>query len=320
MIKINNNEYLWVEKYRPQTVSDLIMPNEIKSKLLEWIKDGQIPNIGLFSNTPGTGKTTTSKAITNDLDADIMFLNGSKENGIDIIRNKVTGFVSSVSFEGKPKIVIYDEADGISSSGQESFRGFIEEYTQNARFILTGNYANKIIEPVLNRLVIIDFDALFSKNKAELAKQCFERLCFVLDNEKVQYNKEDLKPVVTSFYPSVRKMINVLQESVVQGTLNINKTTLETTAIYDGIIQNIRDKKFDKCRALISDLHNPHAFYNYVYKNCNRIFQEESIPTVIMATHHFMSANVNARDPEISLAAYCATLMRNVEIKFKDNQ
>lgn len=316
MTKINTNEYLWVEKYRPQTVVDLIIPDEIKLKLQEWVKQGEIPNIGLFSNTPGTGKTTTSKAITNDLDADVMFLNGSKENGIDIIRNKVTGFVSCVSFDGRPKVVIYDESDGISSSGQESFRGFIEEYTQNARFILTGNYANKIIEPILNRLVVIDFDLLFAKNKAELAKQCFDRLCFVLDNEGVEYQKEELKPVVTSFYPSVRKMINTLQESVVQGKLNINKTTLEMTNIYQNIIQNIKDKQFDKCRALITELHNPHAFYNFVYKNVNKLFKEESIPTVIMTTHHFLSSNVNARDPEISLAAYCATLIRNVEIKF----
>lgn len=458
MKKINENEHLWVEKYRPQTIQDLIIPDEVRNRMQEWVdKDKQIPNIILLSTNPGLGKTSASKAIANDLEADVMFINASKDNGIDIIRNKITGFASAVSFDGAPKLITLDECladfeevklghkgsqyniqlkelkkgieypivsfntetgeyendtcevfsikvdnlfevtledgitlavtdkhpfiinnegkfvqmsildgligeqvvvdyskqpqtitsvipigaggtvnltvhknhtftsgngivthncDGLSNSAQESFRGFIEEFTQNARFILTANYANKIIEPILNRLIVFDFDALFARNTKEIAKQCFDRLCFILDNEKVTYTKEDLKPIVTTLYPSVRKMINTLQQSVVNGNLMVDKTTLETTSIYQSIVQHIKDKQYDKCRGLLTELHNPHAFYNYVYKNSSKIFKEESIPIVIMATHHFLSANANARDPEISLAAYCATLMRNVEVKF----
>jgi replication factor C small subunit len=212
--------------------------------------------------------------------------------------------------------IVTHNCDGLSNSAQESFRGFIEEYSQNARFILSANYQNKIIEPILNRLIIFDFDELFAKNVKELAKQCFDRLCFILDNENITYEKEDVKPIVMSLYPSVRKMINTLQQSIVDGVLIIDNTMLEANSIYDEIMMNVKSQQFDKCRGLIGKVHNPHAFYNYVYKNVDRLFKQDSIPTVIMTTYHFLSSNVNARDPEISLAAYCAQIMRNVEIKF----
>ena len=458
MQKINQNEFLWIEKYRPQTVTDLILPQDTKDKITSWIaNDGQIPNMILFSTNPGLGKTSISKAISNDLNADVMFINASKDNGIDVIRNRISNFASSVSFEGNPKIVTLDECleeneevllghlgeqypmklkelefdkvydivsynmetntyendtcvvyskkqdelyevelengssvkvtsshpfivnlenksiqksifgglivgdeivvymsnnskiksikkigsgntvnltvhrnhtfitkngivthncDGLSSSAQESFRGFIEEFTQNTRFILTANYSNKIIEPILNRLIVFDFDLLFSKHKQELAKQCYERLQFILENEGVEYAKEDLKPVITQLYPSVRKMINVLQDSVINGKLQVDKTLLDIGDKYDDIIDKIKSKQYDKCRTLVSEIHNPHAFYNYVFKNMNSLFVPESIPSVVVITYQFLNSNTNIRDPEITLAAYCALLMRNAEVKF----
>jgi DNA polymerase III delta prime subunit len=318
MKKINTNEFLYVEKYRPQTVDDLIAPVDVRERIKAWIEtDGQIPNLGFFSNNPGTGKSSIAKSILKDLDADFLFINASKENGIDLVRNKIYIFASNVSFEGRPKIVVLDEADGCSTDLQKGFRAFIEEFSQNCRFILTGNYSNKIIEPILNRLIVFDFDVLFNKHSKEIAKQIFDRLCFILDNEKVEYEKDALKPLITTLYPSIRRMINILQESVTDHKLVLNTSLIEAQTKFQNLLDEIKNKRFDKCRALISEINSPTAFYNFVYKNMDKYFMLESLPHVVILTHHFMNSNVNSRDPDISMAAYCASMIRNIEIKFQ---
>ncbi len=316
MKKINTKEYIWVEKYRPQCIQDLIIPEDMRQKLTGWVKEGQIPNIGLFSNTPGTGKTSVSKAIINDLDADYLFINASKDNGIDLVRNKVHGFASSVSFEGGTKITVLDEIDGTTGEFQKAFRAFIEEFSKNCRFILTGNYKDKIIEPVLNRLSVFDFDNMFHKHKGELAKQIFDRLCFILENEKVTYEQQDLKSLIGAFYPSVREMINVMQQSVIDGKLSVDYTHTELNKLYNQLVDNIKSKNFEKCRILASEVNSPTGFYKFIYKNLDKLFEVNSIPQVVVLTQHFMASNTNARDAEISVAAFCARLMVSVEIKF----
>ena len=197
MEKINQYEYIWVEKYRPQTINDLIITESLRSQVKTWIEEGQIPNLGLFSSTPGTGKTSFAKVIANELNADCMFVNASKESGIDLVRNKLQNFASTVSLDGMIKIAFLDEVDGTTGEMQKSIRGFIEEFTQNCRFIMTGNYINRIIGPVLNRLSIIDFDAMFNKNYSEIGKQILNRLEFILKNENVEYDVETLKPLLS---------------------------------------------------------------------------------------------------------------------------
>jgi replication factor C small subunit len=320
MTKVNNKEYIWVEKYRPQTVADIIIPEEIRSKILNWSEDKQIPNIGIFSNTPGTGKTSVSKAIINDIGADAMFVNASKDNGIDMVRGKLQGFASSVSFEGNTKIAVLDEADGLTGEMQKAFRSSIEEFSKNCRYIITGNYKDRIIEPILNRLVVFDFDNIFYKNKSELAKQMYSRLCFILDNEKVEYEVADVRTLIGTFYPSVREMINVLQQSidVVDGRLilKIDYTHTELNKLYNELVSNIKAKNFEQCRVLVTQLNTPNGFYKFIYNNLDTLFDKNSIPQVVVMTHHFMSSNVNSRDYEISVAAFCARLITSIDIKF----
>lgn len=316
MTKVNNKEFIWTEKYRPQCIADLILPEEIRLKLINWKESGQIPNIGLFSNTPGTGKTSISKAILTDLDADSMFINSSKDNGIDLVRNKIQGFASSVSFDGGVKIAVLDEFDGTTGEFQKAFRASIEEFSKNCRFILTGNYKDRIIEPILNRLVVFDLDNMFNKHKAEIAKQIFSRLCFILDNEKVTYEASSVKSLISTFYPSVREMINVLQQSVSDGVLAVDYTHTELNKVYIDIIDGVKYKNFEKCRMLAAQVNTPSGLYHYVYNNVNKLFQVQSIPQVVVMTHYFMSSNVNARDSEISIAAYCGRLITSPDIKF----
>jgi replication factor C small subunit len=316
MTKINTKEYLWVEKYRPQSIQDLVIPEDMRNKLLSWKRDGEIPHIGLFSNTPGTGKTSISKAILKDLDADAMFINASKENGIDLVRNKIQGFASSVSFDGGVKICVMDEFDGTTSEMQKAFRSSIEEFASNCRFILTGNFKDRIMEAVLNRLSVFDLDNMFHKNKVEIAKQIYFRLCWILTEEGIKYTTDDVKTLVGTFYPSIREMIMVLQQSIVNDELVIDYTHSELNKIYHDIIDNIKGKNYEKCRVLASQVSTPSGFYHYLYNNINKIFEEKSIPQVVVMIQYFMASNTNSRDPEITIAAMCARLMTSIDIKF----
>jgi replication factor C small subunit len=317
MEKINQHEYIWAEKYRPQTINDLIITESLRSQVKTWIEEGQIPNLGLFSSTPGTGKTSFAKAIANELNADCLSVNASKESGIDLVRNKLQNFASTVSLEGMIKIAFLDEVDGTTGEMQKSIRGFIEEFTQNCRFIMTGNYINKIIGPVLNRLSIIDFDVMFNKNYAEIGKQILNRLEFILKNENVEYDVETLKPLITGLFPSVREMTIILQQSVVNKKLELDMSYVEMHKSFINLLNAIKDKDYIKCRSIVSDIPNPTNFYSFLYKNLNKYFEEKSMASLVIALHHFMSSNVNARDPEISLAAFCASLVRSQEIFFK---
>jgi replication factor C small subunit len=318
MSKIDNKHYLWVEKYRPQTVKDVILPENIKNKIIKWItEDKEIPHIGLWSNTPGLGKSSIAKCIINDLDADSLFINSSKENGIDIVRNKLQTFASSVSFEGGVKIAILDEFDGTTNDMQKSFRSAIEEYTVNCRYILTGNQKNKVMEPILNRLTNFDLDNIFSKSKSELAKQSYNRLCYILTNEKIQFKPQDVQTLVSNFYPSLREMINVSQQSIEDGVLVVDYTTSELNKVYIEILNTIKIKDYSKCRRLASEIASPNGFYKYIYKNIDTLFEVNSIPQAVVNVQYFMSTNTNARDPEISIASLCAKLMMSNDIKFK---
>ena len=316
MKKIDNKAYIWNERYRPSTIHDVIIPDKMRTSILEWINtDGEIPNLGLFGNTPGLGKTSIAKAIINDLDADAIFINASKDNGIDMVRNKIQSYASTKSFDGTTKIVIMDEFDGTSAEMQKSFRGSIEEYSKNCRFILTANYNDKIIEPILNRLSNYNLDNIFAVNKAELAKQIYDRLIFILNNEKVEYSVADVKTLIGMFYPSIREMINVIQQSVEDGKLTVNYTAADLNKIYIGLLDAIKDKDYERCRILSSQVISPTGFYKFIYKHLDTLFINKSIPMVVVNLHHFMTSNINARDPEISIAAFCAKLMITTDIK-----
>jgi len=237
----NDKEYIWIERYRPKNVDDIVLPEDLKLKVKEWIKDGEIPNLLLSGKTPGTGKTSLCHTILNELDADALFLNASLQPNIDILRNKIQGFVSTSSFDGRPKIVVLDEADFLNAqSTQPALRGFIESFSKGARFILTCNFKSKLIEPLRNRLIDVDFDEMSQKNKAEMIKGSFLRAQAVLNAEGVQYTKDDLIWIIKHFYPSSRKIINRLQEHSTTGTLVINKEEIDTDSLADQIIQDIK--------------------------------------------------------------------------------
>jgi len=221
-----NLDKIWVEKYRPRTIDELIVEEDIKSIVRDFGKNEQIPNL-LFVGSPGTGKTSLAKILVHDvLKCNYLYINASDENGIDTIRSKVSNFAQTRSFDGKVKVVILDEADGITAQGQQALRNLMESYSGYTRFILTANFKHKIITPLQSRC-----QSLSLKPSVEQAvKRCFS----ILKQESIELEDDQKKrfvELVKNFFPDLRKTINELQKSVVDGKLVIKHTHIDNEII-----------------------------------------------------------------------------------------
>ena len=202
-------EFLWVEKYRPKTIDECILPEGLKKTFSELIDNGEIPNL-LLSGTAGIGKTTVARAMCEQLNCDYILINGSEESGIDVLRTKIKGFASTVSLTGGTKVVILDEADYLNpQSTQPALRGFIEEFSGNCRFILTANFANRIIGPLHSRTSVVEFK-ISKKDLAVTATEFMRRVQDILSAEGVKYKGSVVADVITKFLPDWRRVLNEL--------------------------------------------------------------------------------------------------------------
>ena len=320
MTKIDESHFIWAEKYRPQTIKDVILPLEISNKFTSYIKEERFPHILLSSTNPGLGKTSLVNAIVQELDADVKWINGSQDRGIDTFRVAVREFVTSVSIDDSPKIVVIDEADGLTPDAQKILRGLIEEFSKNSTFILTCNYKEQLIEPLRNRFIHFDFDNLYNQNKKEIGLQIFQRLQFILENEGVEYDKASLTPVVSNMYPSVRKMVLVLQQSIDDGKLNLNESMINLSGKFVSILEGIKRKEFSVVRKLLQDLDDPGSLYTYVFKNLDDWFTDSSIPQVVLQCARYQDMHSNARDKSICAAAFAVEVMMAPGIDFIDQK
>ncbi len=305
MLSIDEKEYLLIEKYRPKNLDDIVITESLRTQAKKWVKDGEIPNLLLSSKIPGTGKTSFAHTLIHETDAEALFINASLYPNIDILRNKVQGFAMTASFDGRAKIVVLDEADSLNStSTQKALRGFIEEYSKNCRFILTCNYKDKIIEPIQNRLIEIDFDLMFNANKKELIKQMYLRTKSILEHEKIQFNQDDLLYLVGHFYPSSRTVINKVQEFNTNGTLLINKVDIDTTKINKDLIDAIKAKDFNKIRLKISKMSDPGGIFTTIYENIEE-FNQDKRPSIVITCAKYSAWNSQVRDRLVNAVA-CA--------------
>ena len=215
---MSKREFLWVEKYRPQTIEDCILPESLKKTFQQIVDTGEMHNM-LLTGTAGLGKTTVARALCNQLDLDYIVINASEENGIDVLRSKIKQFASSVSLNGGTKVVILDEADYLNAqSTQPALRGFIEEFSSNCRFILTCNFKNRIIEPLHSRCSVVEFNTT-KKQLADLAAGFMKRLQFILTNEKVDYSNKILAELIMRYAPDWRRVINECQRYASSGEI-----------------------------------------------------------------------------------------------------
>ena len=311
-----NTDFLWVEQYRPKTIDDCILPDSLKSLFSAFVKKGEISNM-LFSGTAGIGKTTVAKALCEQMNCDWIMINGSEEGGIDVLRNKIKNFASTVSLSGGKKVVILDEADYLNpQSTQPAMRGFVEEFHKNCRFILTCNFKNRIIEPLHSRFSNIEFK-VNPKDKPKLASRLFERAIYILKEQNVSYEDKVLVELITKHFPDFRKLINELQRYSVSGSIdagilvNVSDENLKT------LVTHLKNKEFSDMRKwVVNNLDNdPVKIFRKIYDTLYSNLEPSTIPhaVLIIADYQYKSAFV--ADQEINLVACLTELMSQVKFK-----
>ena len=310
-----SEQMLWVEKYRPKTIEEYILPESIKATFQEYVNKKQIPNL-LLSGTAGVGKTTIARALCEEVGCDYIIINGSDESGIDTFRTKIKNYASSISFSGGRKVIIIDEADYLNpNSTQPALRGAIEEFSSNCSFIFTCNYKNRIIEPIHSRCSVIDFR--LSNNKAKMAALFFKRVEYILRLENIEFSKEVVAAVVTKHFPDNRRILNEIQRYSISGS--IDKGLLGNTGEIQikELIKALREKDFGSCRKWVTqNLDNDASqIFRALYDNLYDLLTASSVPqlVLILARYQYQSAFVS--DLEINITACLTEIMIDCEFK-----
>ena len=304
--------YLWVEKYRPQSIDECILPERIKNTFQEFVNKGSIPHL-ILAGTPGTGKTTVAKALCRQLDCDYMMLNGSDESGIDTFRMKIKGYASSISLMASKKVIIIDEADYLNANSvQPALRGAMEEFEDNCRFIFTCNYKNRLIEPLHSRSTVIDFH-LKADEKPKMARDFMRSVERILQCECVTYNAKALAEFITKHFPDFRRTINELQSYAVSHDDRVDEGILAIVADVSitELIKALKDHNFRSMRQWVAQHGNddPSRLYRKIYDSLYDILKKETIPNavIILARYQYQAAFVC--DQELNLVACLTELM-----------
>ena len=312
------NEFLFVEKYRPQTIEDTILPKPIKETFKEFVKQGEIPNL-LLCGSAGVGKTTIAKALCNELGADFIVINGSDEGRlIDTLRTKIKNFASTVSLSGGPKVVILDEADYISAdSVQPALRGFIEEFSSNCRFFFTCNYKNRIIEPLHSRTTVIDF-SLTPKDKQLLAGQFLTRLIYICKEENIKYDHKVLAELILKFFPDFRRCLNEVQRYGVSGVIDSGLLSTLSEEKLTPLIDMIKDKNWSGMRKWVAQNSDNdfNTLFRKIFDALESRLEPSSIPASVLLIADYQHKAAFAMDSEINFVACLTEIMS--ECKFRE--
>lgn len=307
---------LWVEKYRPKTINDCILPASIKDIFAEYVKRKEIPNL-LLSGPSGTGKTTVAKALCIEVGCDWLFINGSKESGIDVLRTKITQYSSSLSLYGGRKVVIIDEADYLNpNSTQPAFRAFLEEFSSNVSFIFTCNWKNRLIEPLQGRLAQIDF-AIKGSDRKLLAAQFMQSIESILKTENVLYNPKVVATLIMKYFPNYRKTLNEMQKFSQVGEISENVLVNITDIGISDLVVSLKTKNFSDVRNWVvknNDVDSS-TIYRKLYDALSEILKPQSIPGVILVLAKYQYQSGMVMDQEINLMACLVEIMVDGEFK-----
>ena len=309
-------DFLWVEKYRPKTIGDCVLPDALKQTLSEFISKGDIPNL-ILSGGPGVGKTTAAKAMLDELGLTYMFINGSEESGIDVLRTKIKNFASTVSLHGGRKYLILDEADYLNpQSTQPALRGFIEEFHKNCGFILTCNYKNRLIPPLHSRCSVVDFTIQKSEKK-ELAEQFFKRVMNVLVVEDVKFEPKAVAEVINKFFPDWRRVLNELQRYSVSGRIDAGILIDISEVNIKELMQSMKQKEFTNVRKwIVNNIDNdPTRLFRRLYDNLYDYMDGSSIPHVVVILGEYQYKAAFVADQEINMLACLTEIMARGKFK-----
>jgi len=312
------SDFIWVEKYRPTTIDECILPERIKQTFQEFVKKGEIPNM-LLSGPPGIGKTTVAKALCHQIGADYYVINGSDEGRfLDTVRNNAKNFASTVSLtsDSKHKVIIIDEADNTTSDVQLLLRASIEEFSRNCRFIFTCNYKNKIIEPLHSRCSVVDF-SVNKKDKPAIAAQFFSRINHILEVERVESDKKVIIQLINKHFPDWRRVLNECQRYSVSGKIDSGILAAFSDVAVDDLVKNLKQKNFSEVRKwVVTNLDNdPTVLLRRIYDTLYDTMVPTSIPAAVLVIAKYQYQMAFVADQEINLLAALTEIM--VECEFK---
>jgi DNA polymerase III delta prime subunit len=315
---MSREQFLWVEKYRPKTIEECILPDDIKTTFKNFLNKGEIPNM-LLAGPAGCGKTTVAKALCNELGVDSYVINGSDEGRfLDTVRNQAKNFASTVSLSasGKPKVIIIDEADNTTTDVQLLLRANIETFYKNCRFIFTCNYKNKIIEPLHSRCAVVEF-SIKGKEKVQLAGSFFGRLQTILDQEGITYDPKVLAELINKHFPDWRRVLNECQRYSVGGTIDSAILASFSDVKTNDLIKYLKSKNFSEVRKwVVANLDNDSSvILRRVYDSCYDCLSPEPIPAAVLVIAKYQYQIAFVADQEINLLAALTEIM--VECKFK---
>ena len=301
---VNTDHSLLVEKYRPSKLENYVGNESIKKSIAKYLDQNDIQNL-IFYGPAGTGKTTLAKIIVANLDCDHLYINASDERGIETIRDKVQGFASVASF--KPlKVVILDEADFLTIQAQASLRNIIETFSRTTRFIMTCNFVERIIDPLQSRCHVLK---IVPPTKKDVARH----LAWVLDQEKIRYEMQDLVPLINQYYPDLRKCINTIQLSTIDNDLKLDQSILVSSNYIDKVINELSNKaNFKTVRQIIADanIDDFDELFKSLYEKANKYLPgKEGTATILINEHQYKS---NFRiDKEINIMSLIQNLINN---------
>jgi len=312
----NLEHVLWVEKYRPKTIADTILPADLKKIFQNFVDTNTIPNL-LLTGKPGVGKTTVAKAMLEEIGADYIVINGSMNGNIDTLRNEIKDFASSMSFGGGRKVVIIDEADYLNmQSTQPALRNFMEEYSSNCGFILTCNLKNRIMEPLQSRCSVIDFK-ISNTDKSKLALEFMKRLMTILEKEGVEYDKKVLVELITMHFPDWRRVLNESQRYAATGKIDSGILRNFSDDSYKTLIEHLKKKNFTEMRKWVhenSDI-DPLVVMRTLYDTAHNYMLPSAIPSLVLNIADYQYKHAFVSDHEINLVAFLTTVMIDAEWK-----
>ena len=313
------SDFLWVEKYRPRKISDCILSEDLKSTFLKFLDSKELPNL-LLSGTAGTGKTTVARALCEELGADYIIINGSDEGRhIDTLRTTIKNFASSVSLDGNSnhKVVIIDEADYMNpDSVQPALRNFIETFYKNCRFIFTCNFKNKIIPALHSRCTVIDF-RITNGQKVKTATAFMDRLCDILKQEHIEYDKKVIAELIQRHYPDFRRTINELQRYSVRGKIDSGILVSISETNINNLVTSLKSKHFGDMRKWVADNIDKDStlLFREIYDKLYQVLEPQTIPhaVIILADYQYKSAFV--ADQELNMTACLTEIMKECQFK-----
>ena len=313
-----NDEFLWVEKYRPKTIEECILPESTKKTFLDFLDKGEVPNL-LLAGPAGCGKTTVAKALCNQLGVDVYVINGSDEGRfLDTVRNNAKNFASTVSLssEAKHKVIIIDEADNTTPDVQLLLRASIEEFSKNCRFIFTCNYKNKIIEPLHSRCAVVEF-GVQKKSKQEIAAKFFGRLVDILKQEHIEADKKVLAELINKLFPDWRRVLNECQRYSVSGTIDSGILAAFSDVAVDDLIKNLKAKNFPEVRKWVNNNmdNDTSVLFRRIYDSLYESLVPTTIPAAVLVIAKYQYQMAFVADQEINMLACLTEIM--VECEFK---